>query len=120
LAHPTEANGLILTRGENAYVRKDSGYLKGEERTIAGALRMTGSPSRKLEAECNFIVDLTMATHFRRLLEFQQSINPVTLIDNWTTGRFKTCLCEISIGDDKWETVQPGGMFLLQFMVFEV
>jgi len=120
LAHPTEANGLILTRGSDVpYKRGESGRLKGEGRSIVGSLKMTGAPVIKLEATCNFIVDLTMADHFRRLLSLQQSAVPLTIIDNWITGRSQTFTGDISIGDNAWETPQPARLFLLQFSLFE-
>ena len=120
LAHPTEANGLILTRGSDTpYKRGESGYLKGEGRSIAGSLKMTGAPVKKYESTCNFIVDLAMADHFRRLLSLQQSTVPITVIDNWTAGRSQTFTADISIGDAQWETPQPNRLFLLQFILFE-
>ena len=120
LAHPSEANGLILTRGVDvAYKRGESGYLKGDGRSIVGSLKMVGAPVIKLEATCNFIVDLAMADQFRRLLALQQATPPLTVIDNWTTGRSQTFTADISIGDNAWETPQPLRLFLLQFMLFE-
>ena len=120
LAHPTEANGLILTRGSDTpYKRGESGYLKGEGRSIAGSLKMTGAPVKKYESTCNFIVDLAMADHFRRLLSLQQSTVPITVIDNWTAGRSQTFTADISIGDAQWETPQSNRLFLLQFTLFE-
>ena len=120
LTHPTEVNGLILTRGvELPYKRGETGYLKSEGRSIAGALKMTGTAIKKYEATCNFIVDLTMADHFRRLLALQRSIVPLTVIDNWITGRSQTFTADISIGDAQWETPQPARLFLLQFTLFE-
>jgi len=120
LTHPTEANGLVLTRGTDvAYKRGESGYLKGEGRSIAGSLKMTGTPIRKYEATCNFIVDLTMADQFRRFLALQRSAIPITVIDNWITGRSTIFTADISIGDTAWETPQPRRLFLLQFSLFE-
>ena len=120
LAHPTEANGLILTRGTDPpYKRGESGYLKGDGRSIVGSLKMTGAPVIKLEATCNFIVDLTMADHFRRLVALQQATIPLTIIDNWITGRSMTFTGDISIGDNAWETPQGNRLFLIQFMLFE-
>jgi len=120
LAHPTEANGLILTRGSDVpYKRGETGYLKESGRSIAGSLKMIGAPIKKYEAACNFIVDLTMADHFRRLLALQRSAVPLTVIDNWTAGRSQTFTADISIGDNAWETPQPARLFLLQFSLFE-
>ena len=120
LTHPTEINGLILTRGvELPYKRGETGYLKSEGRSISGSLKMTGTPVKKYESTCNFIVDLTMADHFRRLLALQRSIVPLTVTDNWITGRSQTFTADISIGDAQWETPQPARLFLLQFTLFE-
>ena len=120
LAHPTEADGLILTRGSDTpYKRGEAGYLKGEGRSIAGSLKMTGTPVKKYEATCNFIVDLPMVDHFRRLLALQRSAVPITVIDNWTNGRSQTFTADISIGDIQWETPQPSRLFLLQFSLME-
>ena len=120
LSHPTEANGLILTRGVDVpYKRGETGYLKSEGRSIAGSSKMTGTAIKKYEATCNFIVDLTMADQFRRLLALQRSATPITVIDSWITGRSQTFTADISIGDVQWETPQPARLFLLQFTLFE-
>ena len=120
LAHPTESNGLILTRGgDDAYKRGEDGYLKGDGRSIVGSLKMNGASVIRSEAECNFIVDLAMANHFKRLLALQRESVPVTVIDNWITGRSLTFNADISIADKNWETSKPMGFFLLQFALFE-
>lgn len=120
LNHPSEANGLILARGENAYSRGETGYLNSEGRTITGSLKFTGSSVEKHESTCNFIVDLEMANHFRRLLLLRQSLTPVTVVDNWAHGRSQTFLAALSIGDARWETPHPGRLFLLQFSLLEI
>lgn len=121
LAHPSEANGLILTRGEGAaYSRSQGGRLKSDGRTIAGNNKMIGSVLKE-SAQCNFTMSLTMADQFRRLLDVvASSSTPITCIDNWTTGRKKVFLSQLSIGDRAWETPKPGGMFLIQFTIEEV
>lgn len=121
LAHPLEPNGLILTRGEGmAYSRSQGGRLKSDGRTIAGNIKMVGSVLKE-SANCNFIVNLAMADQLRRLLDISAaSSTPITCIDNWTTGRKKVFLSELSIGDRAWESPKPDGMFLVQFTIEEV
>lgn len=121
LAHPSEPNGLILTRGEGeTYSRSQGGRLKSDGRTIAGNIKMVGSVLKE-SANCNFIVTLAMADQLRRLLDVSASSpTPITCIDNWTTGRKKVFLSELSIGDRAWETPKPNGMFLVQFTIEEV
>ena len=121
LAHPSEANGLILTRGEGAaYSRSQGGRLKSDGRTIAGNIKMVGSVLKE-SATCNFIVNLAMADQLRRLLDVSASSStPITCIDNWITGRKQVFLSELSIGDRAWESPKPNGMFLVQFTIEEV
>lgn len=119
LSHPTEQNSLILNRGENAYQRLEEGYLKAEDRTIAGGINLVGSNIKKYSADCNFVVNLDLANHFRRLLALQENPIPITVTDNWTAGRSAVYSAVISIGDGKWETPVPGQLFLLQFALKE-
>ena len=119
LAHPTEVNGLILTRGEGEpYSKSTEGFLKGDGRSIAGSLKVNGNQWKKDSSTCNFVMSLDMADQFRRMLTIQETSEiPITIIDNWVTGRRSVGTGTLTIGDKKWETSKPGRQFLIQFAI---
>jgi hypothetical protein len=73
------------------------------------------------DAVCNFVLDYPMMAHFERLLLLQRSSpTPVTVQDKWAKNYHKDFLAAISIGDAKWKTSKPGGLFLVQFSLLEL